>query len=245
MENEGTDVVSEVLLTFPEEQAKYLAHIQATLKEGKGKAKGSAINFPVNVVYPKEKPPALKFYSVSLPKGLNKGDSLSFDVLAVFTHALRPFPEKITQADVQFVLFLDTAYYLSPYTVRVQSLSVKLPEAKIESYTKLESTKIHGSEIKYGPYENLPPYSFKPIRFHFENNQPFPVAQELVREIEISHWGSIQITEHYNLVHGGAQSRGEFSRYFLCFFLSSLHYFLTVFALAGHITIFSLFLLQA
>uniref|UniRef100_A0A9I9E0K2 Dolichyl-diphosphooligosaccharide--protein glycosyltransferase subunit 1 n=1 Tax=Cucumis melo TaxID=3656 RepID=A0A9I9E0K2_CUCME len=212
VENEGTDVVSEVLLAFPEEQAKYLAHIQATLNEGKGKTKGPAINFPVNVVYPKEIPPALKFYSVSLPKGLNKGDSLTFDVLAVFTHVLRPFPETITQGDVQFVVFLDSAYFLSPYTVKVQSLSVKLPEARIESYTKLENTKIHGSEIKYGPYENLPPYSFTPIRFHFENNKPFPVAQELVREIEISHWGSIQITEHYNLVHGGAQSRGEFSR---------------------------------
>lgn len=222
VENEGTDVVSEVLLTFPEEQAKHLAHIQATLNEGKGKTKGSAIKFPVDVVYPKEMPPALKFYSVSLPKGLNKGDSLTFDVLAVFTHVLRPFPETITQADVQFVVFLDSAYFLSPYTVKVQSLSVKLPEARIESYTKLENMKIHGSEIKYGPYENLPPYSFTPIRFHFENNKPFPVAQELVREIEISHWGSIQITEHYNLVHGGAQSRGEFSRFlFFSFLLTS------------------------
>lgn len=220
VENQGTDVVSEVLLTFPEKQAIYLAHLQATLNGGKGKDKGSPISVPVDVVYPKEKPPALKFYSVSLPKGLNKGDSLTFDVLAVLTHALRPFPEKITQADVQFVLFLDSAYYLSPYTVKVQSLTVKLPDARIESYTKLENTKIQGSEIKYGPYENLPPYSFTPTRFHFENNQPFPVAQELVREIEISHWGSIQITEHYNLVHGGAQSRGEFSRYFLAFFLS-------------------------
>ncbi|XP_023002584.1 dolichyl-diphosphooligosaccharide--protein glycosyltransferase subunit 1A-like [Cucurbita maxima] len=212
VENEGTDVVSEVLLTFPEEQAKHLAHIQVTLNERKGKPKGSAINFPVDVVYPKEMPPELKFYSVSLPKGLNQGESLTFDVLAVYTHVLHPFPEKITQADVQFVVFLDTAYFLSPYSVKVQSLSVKLPEARIESYTKLENTKTHGSEIKYGPYENLPPYSVKPIRFHFENNSPFPVAQELVREVEISHWGSIQITEHYNLVHGGAQSRGEFSR---------------------------------
>ena len=219
MENEGTDVVSEVLLIFPVEQAKYLSHIQATSNEGKGKAKGSAINFPVNVVYPKEMPPTLKFYSVSLPKGLNKGDGLTFDVFAVFTHLLSPFPETITQADVQFVLFLDTAYFLSPYTVKVQSLSLKLPEARIEFYTKLENTKIHGSEIKYGPYENAPPYSFALIRFHFENNQPFPVAQELVREIEVSHWGSVQITEHYNLVNGGAQNKGGFSRSFLVFFL--------------------------
>jgi hypothetical protein len=33
-----------------------------------------------------------------------------------------------------------------------------------------------------------------------------------VREIEISHWGNVQVTEHYNIVHGGAKSKGEFSR---------------------------------
>ncbi|KAG6648257.1 hypothetical protein CIPAW_07G135000 [Carya illinoinensis] len=157
-------------------------------------------------------PPALTFYSVSLPKGLGKGDSLTLDVLVVFKGALQPFPEKITQADIQLVVFYETAYYLSPYAVKVQSLSVKLPDARIESFTKIENTKIHGSEIKYGPYENLPPFSYSPIVVHFEANQPFAIAQELVREIEISHWGNVQVTEHYNLVHGGAQSKGEFSR---------------------------------
>ncbi|KAK8571203.1 hypothetical protein V6N13_103332 [Hibiscus sabdariffa] len=83
---------------------------------------------------------------------------------------------------------------------------------RIESYTKLENTKVHGSEIKYGPYENLPAFSYSPVAVHFESNQPFVVAQELVREIEISHWGNVKVTEHYKLIHGGAQSKGEFSR---------------------------------
>ena len=47
---------------------------------------------------------------------------------------------------------------------------------------------------------------------HYEYNKPFAVAEKLVREIEISHWGNVQITEHYNLVHGGANLKGEFSR---------------------------------
>ncbi|KAH7566991.1 hypothetical protein JRO89_XS07G0004200 [Xanthoceras sorbifolium] len=212
VENAGSEAVSEVLLAFPELQAKNLAHLVATPSEGKGKVKGSTVSLPVEVVNPKGMPPALIFYSVSLPKGLGKGDRFTFDVLAVFTRALRPFPEKISQADIQLVVFQDSAYYLTPYTVKVQSLSVKLPNARIESYTKLENTKIHGSEIKYGPYENLPSFSFSPIVVHFEINQPFAVAQELVREIEISHWGNVQVTEHYKLVHGGAQSKGEFSR---------------------------------
>ena len=208
--------MSEVLLPFPDHQAKNLAYLVATTNEGKGKTKGFTASLPVEVVHPIGMPPALTWYSVSLPKGLGQGESLTLDVLAVFTHALRPFPEKIRQDQPHRVTFQDSAYYLSPYVVEVQLLSVKLPpDTKLESHTKLEKTEVSGSEIKYGPYENLPSFSYSPIVVHFENNQPFAVAQELVREIEISHWGNVQVTEHYNLIHGGSQLMGEFSRFFI------------------------------
>lgn len=213
VENTGSGIVSEILLSFPENQAKHFTYLKVALSEGKGKVKPSAgVGLPVEVVHPNDVPPALTIYSVTLPKGLGKGDSLTLDVLAVLTHALQPFPEKINQADIQLLLFQDSAHYLSPYAIKVQSLTVKLPDARIESYTKLENAKLQGSELKYGPYENLPPFSYLPIVIHFENNKPFAVANELVREIEISHWGNVQITEHYSIVHGGAQSKGEFSR---------------------------------
>ena len=61
-----------------------LAYLAVTPNEGKGKSKDSASSFPVEVVHPKDVPPALTFYSVSLPKPLGKGDGLTFDVLAVF-----------------------------------------------------------------------------------------------------------------------------------------------------------------
>ncbi|KAK7283471.1 hypothetical protein RIF29_13012 [Crotalaria pallida] len=212
VENTGSDPVSEILVSIPDMQGKHLAYLKAALREGKGKGKASGVGLPINVAQLKDAPPALTLYSVSLPKGLGKGESLNLDVLTVFTHVLEPFPQKITQADIQLLVFQDSAYYLSPYTVKAQSLTIKLPDARIESYTKLETTKLQGSELKYGPYENLPPFSYLPIVVHFENNHPFAVAKELVREIEISHWGNVQITEHYSLVHGGAQSEGEFSR---------------------------------
>lgn len=212
IENEGPDSVSEVLLCFPDYQAKNLAFLIASRNEGKGKSKGSTIGLPVQSVNPEGMPPSLSFYSLSLPKGLSKGESLTLDVFAIFTHSLQPFPEQITQADIQLVLFQDSAYYLSPYEVRVQSLSVRLPSRKVESYTKLQNTKLVESEIKYGPYENLPAFSYSSVAVHYENNFPFAVARELVREIEISHWGNVQITEHYNLVHKGAQNKGGFSR---------------------------------
>lgn len=205
-------MVEVVHLAFPDNQVKHLAYLSVTHNEGKGKTKGSTVSYPVKADHLEDAPSSLNFYSVSLPKRLGKGDIITFDVLAVFTHVLKPFPEKITQADIQLLVLQESAHYLSPYVVKFQSLSVKLPDARIESYTRLENTKIQGSEIKYGPYENLPPYSFSPIMVHFESNQPFAVAKELIREIEISHWGNVQVTEQYNIIHEGAQIKGEFSR---------------------------------
>ncbi|KAI6688505.1 hypothetical protein NL676_025333 [Syzygium grande] len=200
VENTGKDSVSEVLLVFPERQANNLAYLMAASSPGKGKAKASAVNLPVENVNSEGLPPALVAYSVSLPEGgLGKGASFTFDVSAVFTHSLLPFPEKITQADTQLLVFEESAYFLSPYAVKVQSLTVKLPHPRVESYTKLENTKVQGSEIKYGPYENLAPFSYSPIVNWW-------------REIEVSHWGNVQVTENYNLVHGGSQIKGEFSR---------------------------------
>ncbi|KAK9053408.1 hypothetical protein SSX86_030042 [Deinandra increscens subsp. villosa] len=212
VENTGPDPVSEVSFTFPEHQANNLALLVAVSTQGKGKTRGSVTNLPIKVKQPNDSPPSLIWYAASLPKDLGKGEILNMDVLAVFTHSLRPFPEKITQAEPQLFLFQDSAHFTSPYNVKVQSLTVKLPSENVESYTKLENSKFSGSEIKYGPFENLPALSYLPVIIHFPSNKPFAIAKELVREIEISHWGNVQITEHYNLIHGGAQSTGEFSR---------------------------------
>lgn len=210
VENAGKNVVSEILLAFPNIQAKNLANLKALHNEGKGK--GSAINLPVVETHPEGLPEGLTFYSVSLHEGLEKGKSVTINVLAIFTYSLQPFPEEISQADGQLVVYHDSAYYLSPYVVKSQSLNVLLPAGRVESYTKHPNGKLVDSEIKYGPYEKLSPFSYSPIVLHFENNNPFVVAEELVREIEVSHWGSVYVTEHYNLVHKGATNKGGFSR---------------------------------
>ncbi|XP_051123880.1 dolichyl-diphosphooligosaccharide--protein glycosyltransferase subunit 1A [Andrographis paniculata] len=212
VENNGADAVSNILLPFPEHQAKKMAFLSVVVSEGKGKTKESSVSLPIEASNPEGTPPGLTWYSVTLPKALGKGGSVSLEIKAAFTHILSPFPEKITQSDAQLVAFQDGAHYLSPYAIKVQSLTIKLPEPKVETYTKLENTKFSGSEIKYGPYDNIPPFSYNPIVVHYVSNNPFAVARELVREIEISHWGNVQITEAYNLAHAGAELTGEFSR---------------------------------
>jgi len=199
-------------LTFPKFLGNNLAYLSVAPSEGKGKSKRTLVNLSVREADQKGLPDSISVYSVALPKPLSKGDTLTLEVVAAFTNVLQPFPEKITQGEIHLVMLQESAQYLSPYAVESQSLSIKLPNARIESYTKFENTKLQGSELKYGPYKNLQSYSYSPIVVHFESKAAFAVAEKLVREIEVSHWGNVQVTENYNVVHRGAQLKGEFSR---------------------------------
>ncbi|CAE5964331.1 unnamed protein product [Arabidopsis arenosa] len=210
--NSGSESVSEFILTFPKFLGNNLAYLSVSHSEGKGKSKRTLVNLSVREADSNGIPDSISVYSVALPKPLSKGDTLTLEVVAAFTNVLQPFPEKITQGEIHLVMLQESAQYLSPYAVESQSLSIKLPNARIESYTKLENTKLQGSELKYGPYKNLQSYSYSPIVVHFESKAAFAVAEKLVREIEVSHWGNVQVTEHYNVVHRGAQLKGEFSR---------------------------------
>lgn len=48
---------------------------------------------------------------------------------------------------------------------------------------------------------------------HYENNAPFLTITNLLRVIEVSHWGNIAIEETIDLLHTGAILKGPFSRY--------------------------------
>lgn len=157
-------------------------------------------------------PNGTKFYSVALASPLGKGESVTLEILYVVTHSLEPFPLEISQSDSQLVYYRDSAIILSPYPIRKQETVFRTPSNKVESFTTVEPTGRSGTELRYGPYKDRSPYSYSPILIHFENNNPFAVVEELVREIEISHWGNLQITESYKLAHTGAKQKGGFSR---------------------------------
>ncbi|KAF3536439.1 hypothetical protein F2Q69_00024192 [Brassica cretica] len=166
-------------------------------------------------VKPTEQPDAPNdtgYFLVSFATPLTPGETVTLEVLYILTHSLEPFPSEIAQSESQLVYYRDSAVILSPYHIKQQTTFFKTPSARVESFTNVEPANRAGKEIKYGPYEDRAPYSYAPVNVHFENNSPFAVVEELVREIEISHWGSLQITENYRLTHGGARHKGVFSR---------------------------------
>lgn len=211
VENTGTSPVSEILLAFSPTQVDHLALLQAATTVGKKKKK---LYLPLKVKPTDlpDSPNGTKYFSVSLANPLSTGESVTLEVLYSLTHSLEPFPAEISQSEPQLVYYHDSALILSPYHIKQQITMIRTPSAKVESFTRVEPTGRKGTELKYGPYEDRSPYSYSPVIVHFENNNPFAVVEELVREVEISHWGSLQITEHYKLVHNGARHKGVFSR---------------------------------
>ncbi|KAG9145377.1 hypothetical protein Leryth_008299 [Lithospermum erythrorhizon] len=210
VENSGAAPVSEVLLSFSPTEARQLALVNAAIPIGKKKKKYQPLD--VNPTDRPDAPNGTKYYMISLLKPLNKGETITIETHYIMTHSLEPFPLEISQSESQLVYYRDSAIVLSPYPIKQQVTLLKTPSNKVESFTRMEPTSHAGTQLKYGPYEDRAPFSYSPIMVHFENNNPFAVIEELVREIEISHWGSIQITEHYKLLHGGARQKGGFSR---------------------------------
>lgn len=211
VENIGEASASEVLLAYSPTEADRLAVVKAAASAGKKKKK-SYLPLDVKPTDLPDGPNGTKYYLIHLLKPLGKGEAISLEVLYILTHSLEPFPVEISQSESQLVYYRDSAKILSPYPIKQQATFLKTPSSRVESFTRVVPTDRANTELKYGPYEEQPPFSYSPIIVHFENNKAFAVVEELVREIEISHWGSIQVTEHYKLVHAGARHKGAFSR---------------------------------
>ncbi|XVE68877.1 hypothetical protein DITRI_Ditri09bG0104800 [Diplodiscus trichospermus] len=211
VENAGSTPASEILLAFPLAQAGHLATVEALASKGKRK-KTTLVRLEVKPTELPDAPNDAIYFTIYLANPLNSGESTTFEVLYMLTRSLEPFPAEIGQSESQLVIYRDSALILSPYHIKQQTTFIKTPSPKVESFTRVEPTNRAGTEIKYGPYEDRPPYSVSPILVHFENNSPFAVVEELVREVEISHWGNLQVTEKYTLVHAGARHKGVFSR---------------------------------
>ena len=161
-------------------------------------------------------------YQVDLPYAMQVGAKMSIRVLELYKNRLVPKPEKLPLSSViimllryqdeQKVEFIDNIYTFSAYPIKSQETILSIPSLKkIEYYTERESTKNEKAKsIKYGPLYGA--YKDEELRIHYELPIPlihFPVVE---RQIELSHLGSIAITEHYELKNDAAALDGEFNR---------------------------------
>lgn len=154
-----------------------------------------------------------KAWSIKFDQPVEGGKSAVVDVYYALIDYLKPYPTRITQKEKQFIKFNGNSYFYSPYPVTKVITSVALGTKNVESYTRVEPVSYSDSHILYGPYKDLAPFAVSEIEIHYENNSPFLIASQLIRHIEISHWGNIAVEEEITLEHTGAKLKGPFSRY--------------------------------
>ena len=102
-------------------------------------------------------------------------------------------------------------YYSSPYVTEISNSRMNIGTKKTESFSK--QGKLDGNAIKFNEQKVTKGNSVQKVRVHFENNSPFLVAEKVEREVEISHWGNVAITDKIWLRHNGASLKGPFSRF--------------------------------
>jgi oligosaccharyltransferase complex subunit alpha (ribophorin I) len=91
-------------------------------------------------------------------------------------------------------------------TVSSQLIPVHALNAFVANCTILQVKpfKAGDKNINYGPYENIAAGTFQELSVHFETKTNFLTTLSLVREIEVSHWGNVAVTEDIAVKHTGA-----------------------------------------
>lgn len=66
--------------------------------------------------------------------------------------------------------------------------------------------------LKYGPFKDMPEFSYDQVLIHYKYNGPLPIFTHYKRTIEVSHWGNILVDEYYDIFNEAAGIKGEFGR---------------------------------
>mmetsp|Transcript_24725 Transcript_24725/g.62596 ORF Transcript_24725/g.62596 Transcript_24725/m.62596 type:complete len:563 (-) Transcript_24725:81-1769(-) len=136
----------------------------------------------------------------------------SISITYYLFQAQRPFPAEIGQEHPHSVVYSDSSLFLSPYASVSQSLSIVTPGAVI-SKTEMDDMQSREDGVEYGPFEDVEAFAEgTQVSIHFETNSPFFNVTSVVKDIEISFWGSSNIVEDYEIRHNGAKLNHGFDR---------------------------------
>jgi hypothetical protein len=101
-----------------------VAFISAAAKGKKGKVKGQGYKVSAPVIDGDEK--GYTKYTIFVGES-----SPTIRVKMILTDLLVPYPAEISQSDNQFVRFVDSHYFYSPYSTTTQKLVVKLASSTV------------------------------------------------------------------------------------------------------------------
>lgn len=150
------------------------------------------------------------FLEVQLTTPMETDDVIQLTITLVYIHVLQMLPANIQQKDNQFVVYEGNRFCDSIYPTKKQHTKINVASENIKSYTKDGQESLTGKKLKYGTYEGVKPFGFKNVRVHFKNNNAFLTMDNVVRDMEVSHWGNVRVSEFYNIRHDGARLTGPY-----------------------------------
>lgn len=152
-------------------------------------------------------------YTIALKNEIEAGEEHAIVVAYELLDAIEPSPKEISEGESHFVRFADSAYFASPYQTLSLTGQVKLTGKPVDAHFEApEPAKLQNAVLKLGPYEGLPPFAKASLTTRFENNRGFLVANDAVREMYVSHWGTVAMTEEYEVENTAARHVGQWSR---------------------------------
>ncbi|KAK6111603.1 Ribophorin I family protein [Brugia pahangi] len=205
--NDGEKEISSFEHLVHEKEYLRLAYISATVSKKDTKLKVSDIKHEKGSIKK-----GFVAYEIEFQNALPPNGKIFITVEYQLTEYLELHPKRITQAESQFAVYKGNAHVPSIYPVKQEKTVILLPSGRLESRTTVLPTSVDNGKITYGPYIDQKPYAVAEIIVHCENNTPFVVATDVVRVIEVSHWGNIAVEEAISVIHKGAELKGSFSR---------------------------------
>eukprot|EP00466_Bigelowiella_natans_P010879 jgi/Bigna1/137674/aug1.40_g12382 len=172
--NDGKKAESTMVLAVPSERSENLSFVKAIASKKKCKL----INLPTTG------PNDESLFEITFDKPLKPKQVKKITVISGFVGILTPYPAEGKQMDPHLVKYTGSLYEISPYAVKSQKTSIKLSTSNVLSSTKTKPYSSKGSKLSYGPYENIKPYTYKPLSIHFESKAQFSTLTELEREIK-------------------------------------------------------------
>ncbi len=82
----------------------------------------------------------------------------------------------------------------------------------VSSASEDETLEKKNRQVRYGPFKDVASLSYSLARVHFTKNEPIPMFTEASRTIEVSHWGNINVDEHFEIFNEAARVKGEWGR---------------------------------
>lgn len=154
------------------------------------------------------------FYDLSFrSEPMNYEEERLLVITEYYANQFDLLPKKIYLTEDQYVVFTNTQNFVSYYATATQRTKIKLPveKSKFISYTK-DNALVDGKRITYLLNFNIPAFTVKAFKVHFECNFSLVVFNNVEKIHEVSHWGNIAVEERYQIENVGAKLIGEFGR---------------------------------